>query len=82
VSGIPDLAGPPWASSHGGTVASMETDYELVLGDAETMLDEVDAALARLADGSYGVCVTCGERIDDERLAKTPTTGTCDRHAA
>jgi RNA polymerase-binding transcription factor DksA len=60
----------------------METDYEQVLGDAETMLDEVDASLARLADGSYGVCVTCRERINDERLAETPTTRTCDRHAA
>ena len=32
----------------------METDYEQVLGDAETALDQVDAALGRLADGSYG----------------------------
>jgi RNA polymerase-binding transcription factor DksA len=61
-------------------VANVETDYEQVLGEAETMLDEVDAALGRLADGSYGMCVTCGERIDDERLAESPTTGTCDHH--
>jgi DnaK suppressor protein len=58
----------------------VETDYGQVLGEAETMLDEVDAALGRLADGSYGVCVTCGERIADERLAEHPTTGTCGRH--
>ncbi len=59
----------------------METDYEQVLGEAETMLDEVDAALGRLVDGSYGMCATCDERIDDERLAEIPTTGSCDRHA-
>lgn len=66
----------------GATVAHMDTDYEQVLGEAETALDEVDAALGRLADGSYGLCVTCGERIEDERLAAASTTGTCDRHAS
>ena len=59
----------------------METDYEQVLGEAEAALDEVDAALARLADGSYGICVTCGDRIADERLAASPTAATCDQHA-
>ena len=59
----------------------MDTDYEHVLGEAEAMLDEVDAALVRLADGSYGVCSTCGERITDERLAQLPTTGTCGQHS-
>ena len=58
----------------------VETDYEQVLGQAETMLDEVDAALGRLVDGSYGTCIICGEQIDDERLAESPTTGTCDHH--
>jgi len=60
----------------------METDYEQVLGDAETALDRVDAALGRLADGSYGVCVTCGGPIPDERLTAAPTTETCGQHTA
>jgi RNA polymerase-binding transcription factor DksA len=60
----------------------METDYEQVLGDAETALDQVDAALGRLADGSYGVCATCGGGIPDERLASAPTTETCGQHTA
>ena len=76
-----DPTGPPWRARCGATVAHMETDYEQVLGEAEAALDEVDAALGRLADGSYGVCVTCGERIEDKRLAAAPTTGSCDRHA-
>jgi RNA polymerase-binding transcription factor DksA len=59
----------------------METDYELVLGQAEATLDEVDAALVRLVDGSYGSCVTCGERIADERLTAKPTAATCEQHA-
>ena len=75
------LTGPLLAAPLGATVAVVETDYEQILGVAEGMLDEVDAALDRLADGSYGVCVTCGERIADERLAESPTTRTCGRHA-
>jgi RNA polymerase-binding transcription factor DksA len=59
----------------------METDYERVLGEAETVLDDVDAALGRLADGSYGVCVICGGRITDDRLEAAPTAATCDQHA-
>ena len=35
-------------------------------------LAQIDAALARLDDGEYGYCVTCGEQISAERLALDP----------
>jgi DnaK suppressor protein len=59
----------------------VDTDYEQALEQADSILDEVDAALARLADGSYGVCTACGGPISDERLATTPTALTCELHA-
>lgn len=40
-------------------------------------LRRVEAALRRIADGSYGVCVRCGEDIDAKRLALVPTVPTC-----
>jgi RNA polymerase-binding transcription factor DksA len=43
----------------------------------EGVLDQVDGALTRLDDGSYGRCETCGAIIADERLAETPTATTC-----
>jgi hypothetical protein len=43
----------------------------------EAVLDQVDGALARLDDGSYGRCESCGAIIADERLAETPTARTC-----
>jgi RNA polymerase-binding transcription factor DksA len=43
----------------------------------EALLDQVDAALARLDDGSYGRCESCGTIIADERLAEIPTARTC-----
>ena len=43
----------------------------------EALLDQVDGALARLDDGSYGRCESCGTIIADARLAELPTARTC-----
>jgi RNA polymerase-binding transcription factor DksA len=42
----------------------------------------IDAALARIEDGAYGECVTCGEPIAEKRLAILPETPHCARCAA
>jgi RNA polymerase-binding transcription factor DksA len=61
-------------------VTTVESNYEVQLSECEMTLDQVDAALARLADGSYGTCSTCGEQIPSERLAAVPTATSCGRH--
>lgn len=51
-----------------------------VLGLVETLkglLDDVDAALARIDSGSYGVCERCGEEIEPARLEFRPTSRLC-----
>ena len=51
-----------------------------VLGLVESlkkMLDEVDAALARVEDGSYGTCVSCGKQIGEARLEFRPESIYC-----
>lgn len=48
------------------------------LGNQE--LDElkrIDAALDRIAQGTYGVCAKCGEQISDARLELLPATPLC-----
>jgi RNA polymerase-binding transcription factor DksA len=40
-------------------------------------LTDVDAALARMRDGSYGVCVDCGDAIAPARLSAYPTATRC-----
>ena len=40
-------------------------------------LRRIDAALARIADGTYGTCVKCGGEISAERLAVLPDTPFC-----
>lgn len=40
-------------------------------------IGRIDQALARLADGSFGECVVCGEPIAPKRLALDPAIATC-----
>ncbi len=54
--------------------------YASVLTAASVVLDDIDAALRRLADGTYGRCETCGEAIEEQRLADEPTARTCLAH--
>ena len=45
-------------------------------------LRAIDAALARVEDGTYGKCKGCGEDISAERLAAVPETPFCRTCAA
>jgi RNA polymerase-binding transcription factor DksA len=38
---------------------------------------QIRAALDRIAAGSYGTCVSCGEKIGPDRLAALPATPLC-----
>jgi DnaK suppressor protein len=38
---------------------------------------EIDAALARIDAGTYGICVHCGATIPEERLELRPFAGGC-----
>jgi DnaK suppressor protein len=40
-------------------------------------IGQIREALRRIAQGSYGVCVQCGEPIDPKRLAALPTATRC-----
>jgi RNA polymerase-binding protein DksA len=53
-----------------------EIDYTLEAHD-ERLLQAIDAALARIDAGTYGLCVNCGARIAPERLEAMPWTTLC-----
>jgi RNA polymerase-binding transcription factor len=42
-----------------------------------TVLSLIEAALKRIADGSFGTCVGCGDEIQDQRLQALPWTQFC-----
>jgi DnaK suppressor protein len=66
----------------GATIAFERQHTAALLGQARQHLAEIDAALARLAKGSYGVCAGCGRPIGAARLAARPVTTTCITCAA
>ena len=37
------------------------------------MVADIDQALLRLDEGSYGICARCGQKIDERRLQAVPT---------
>jgi DnaK suppressor protein len=58
--------------------ATYERELDSVFEEgAQHVLGEVEAALARLEDGSYGSCDACGKPIGAERLAAIPWARLC-----
>ena len=58
-----------------------EREHDEVLeGLGTSGLDElrrIEAALNRIADGTYGICAKCGEDISTERLDAVPYAALC-----
>ena len=53
-----------------------EIDYTLE-ENSEHVLAEIDAALRRIEDGTYGQCTNCGRQIPEERLEARPYATLC-----
>jgi RNA polymerase-binding transcription factor DksA len=61
----------------GATIAFEREQVGALVRQAEQHLGEVEAALLRVDDGTYGVCAVCGRPIPAERLEVRPTALTC-----
>ena len=60
------------------SVADLLVDVSLANIDRDVgEIRDIDAALRRIAVGSYGVCSECGEVIDAARLEAYPTAKRC-----
>ncbi len=58
--------------------ATFERDHEMTLANnARDMLAQTERALARIEDGSYGVCEECGEPIGKMRVMAYPRATLC-----
>jgi RNA polymerase-binding protein DksA len=53
-----------------------EIDYTLE-ENSEHVLGEIEGALKRIEEGTYGTCVNCGKPIAEERLAAIPWATYC-----
>ena len=66
-------------------LASDDTDQELtasLLGCDKDTLDQIEAAIERIEDSSYGRCEQCGEQIPQTRLDAIPYAAECERCAS
>lgn len=63
-----------------GDEAANTYTRQLLLGLSERerdVLRQIDGALDRLDDGTYGVCEACGEEIGEARLSVLPYATLC-----
>jgi DnaK suppressor protein len=66
----------------GATLAFERQHAAALLEQARDQVAAVDAALARLEAGRYGLCARCGQPIGEDRLAARPAALLCIRCAA
>lgn len=56
------------------SVMDVNQEIELRLGERQSQLvADIDQALMRMDEGSYGICARCGETIPEARLDALPT---------
>jgi DnaK suppressor protein len=61
----------------GATIAFERQHVAALIDQTRDQLSELDGALRRLDEGSYGRCVQCGRPIGTARLAARPVAQTC-----
>jgi RNA polymerase-binding protein DksA len=68
------------ADQHPADTATETFDRELavtLVDNAESVLAAIEQALARIEEGTYGICVNCGKPIAPERLEALPYAELC-----
>jgi RNA polymerase-binding transcription factor len=61
----------------GSTIAFERAQVGALIEQAEGHLTEIEAALSRIAEGTFGRCAICGRDIAPARLEARPTARTC-----
>lgn len=64
-----------------GQVAAEQGENQALASQLRNELAEVERALAKLDDGTYGRCEACGEQIAPARLEAMPAARFCINHA-
>ena len=60
-----------------------DDEVQVSLGEVSQLeLRQIDAALGRIADGTYGECMNCGEPISSARLDAVPHASLCIKCAS
>ena len=65
----------------GATIAFERSQVGALADDARHQIGELEAALARVEEATYGVCEVCGTQIPPARLEARPSARTCITHS-
>jgi DnaK suppressor protein len=61
-------------------LADRSEDFEERSGTTEVLnvrLEDINSALERITNGTYGICEVCGKPIEEDRLEANPAARTC-----
>jgi DnaK suppressor protein len=73
---LSSAAGDQHIADHASEMVDREVDESLE-ENAEQIVHEIDRALAKIGNGTYGQCERCGQEIPEERLAAVPYATLC-----
>ena len=81
---LADLGGLEYDANFADTsqVTAERGETEALTAQLRDSLDEVEHALNKVADGTYGLCEVCNEPIASARLEAMPATRYCITHAS
>jgi DnaK suppressor protein len=70
-----DEGGQDWAE----TALDFQTSQQdpVIKGDEQHLLTDVQQALERIEQGTYGLCIVCGQPIPEKRLEALPWAARC-----
>lgn len=77
---LEEVSGDESSDQHMADVGTITHDRELdetIHGNTEHLLAQVKRALAKMDDGTYGVCEHCGKPIEEDRLRAVPYATLC-----
>jgi len=75
-SELNNAGGDQHLGDHASEVFDRELDDTLE-ENAEQVVHEIDVALSRIDEGTYGTCAVCGKEIPEDRLAAVPYATLC-----
>jgi len=73
----PDRANDNAASDGEASEESSHDRFAAMVEELNASVAEIDAALERIANNTYGYCTNCKQMIDTDRLAILPTATLC-----
>ena len=81
---LADLEGQDYDANFADTsqVTAERGEAETLANTLRESLEEVERAIGKLDDGTYGTCEVCGEQIAAARLEAMPAARYCITHAS